>query len=69
MKCDPHVHFPATLFFDGNCPLCVTEVQWLMKRNIDNRLLFADITEPTFKIPAELGETTTILDLNNVIHM
>lgn len=37
-----------TLFYDGLCPLCEKEVTHLMKRDLENRIIFEDITLPDF---------------------
>ncbi|MBT0585878.1 thiol-disulfide oxidoreductase DCC family protein [Alteromonas oceanisediminis] len=37
-----------TVFYDGNCPLCMTEMKHLMKRNTQQKLIFVDINHPQF---------------------
>jgi predicted DCC family thiol-disulfide oxidoreductase YuxK len=44
------------VFFDGDCPLCLKEIQML--RRLDrknNRIRFTDIAEPGFNPEAETG--------------
>ncbi|WP_100658182.1 thiol-disulfide oxidoreductase DCC family protein [Alteromonas flava] len=37
-----------TLFYDGNCPLCMKEMRHLMQRNQSGKLVFEDINQPDF---------------------
>jgi len=37
-----------TLYYDGHCPLCVAEVQFLESRNAQGQLAFVDITQTGF---------------------
>ena len=37
-----------TLYYDGQCPLCVAEVAFLQSRNATGKLAFVDITQPDF---------------------
>ncbi len=37
-----------TLYYDGQCPLCVAEVTFLQSRNATGKLAFVDITQPNF---------------------
>ncbi|MDM7861450.1 DUF393 domain-containing protein [Alteromonas sp. ASW11-36] len=39
-----------TVFYDGGCPLCMTEMRHLMKRNTENKLAFVDINHPSFAV-------------------
>ena len=41
-----------TLYYDGQCPLCVAEVDFLQSRNAAGQLAFVDITQAGF---AEAG--------------
>ena len=36
------------IFYDGYCPLCMTEMKHLRKRDKHNRLTLVDIQEPDF---------------------
>ena len=36
------------LLYDGQCPFCRREAQWLQRRSKDGRLAFEDITVPGF---------------------
>lgn len=40
--------FPATLFYDGACPICNGEMRNLMLRNTQGLLRFVDISAPGF---------------------
>lgn len=42
------------LLYDGNCPLCLAEKNFLEKRDIHNRIRFTDISSPDYN-PAEHG--------------
>lgn len=52
----PHLPTPAkpalTLYYDGQCPLCMAEVEFLQSRNAAGQLAFVDITQAGF---AEAG--------------
>jgi predicted DCC family thiol-disulfide oxidoreductase YuxK len=37
-----------TLYYDGQCPLCVAEVEFLQSRNAAGQLAFVDITQVGF---------------------
>jgi predicted DCC family thiol-disulfide oxidoreductase YuxK len=49
-------HWPLTLYFDGNCPLCAREITILRRHAAESRLLFVDIDSPEFDAKA-LGFT------------
>ena len=38
-----------TLYYDGQCPLCVAEVEFLQSRNAQGQLAFIDITQTGFE--------------------
>jgi predicted DCC family thiol-disulfide oxidoreductase YuxK len=42
------------LLFDGNCPLCLAEKNFLEKRDIHNKIRFTDLSSPDYN-PAEHG--------------
>lgn len=44
------------LLYDGQCPMCRREANWLMRRNRAGRLAFEDISAPDFD-PARYGLT------------
>jgi len=46
------------LLFDGQCPLCRREVEWLRRRDRNRRLAFEDISSPGFDA-ARYGLTQT----------
>ena len=37
-----------TIFYDGGCPLCVTEMRHLYERNVQNKIAFEDIYAADF---------------------
>jgi predicted DCC family thiol-disulfide oxidoreductase YuxK len=37
------------LFYDGQCPICRKEVNWLMRKNKIGRLGFQDINDSQFE--------------------
>lgn len=45
---------PFEVFFDGDCPLCLREINFLRRRDSQGRLRFTDIAEPAFD-PAAYG--------------
>jgi predicted DCC family thiol-disulfide oxidoreductase YuxK len=44
------------LLYDGQCPMCRREAQWLQRRNRDGHLAFEDISAPHFD-PSRYGVT------------
>lgn len=36
------------VFFDGDCPLCQKEINWLRKRDREQKIEFIDIANPDF---------------------
>lgn len=57
------VHTPTpthTVYYDGDCPLCSTEMAFLMRENRDGRLGFVNIAAPGFDA-ATLGVTREAL--------
>jgi predicted DCC family thiol-disulfide oxidoreductase YuxK len=38
-----------TLYYDGKCPLCVAEVEFLQSRNAQGQLAFVDVTQTGFE--------------------
>jgi predicted DCC family thiol-disulfide oxidoreductase YuxK len=44
--------YPLTLFFDGQCPVCRTEMQSLRQRDTAGRLRFDDVRAEGFAVPA-----------------
>lgn len=51
---------PHTVYYDGACPLCRSEMGVLMRDNTAGRLRFADISQPGFDAAA-LGLTQQAL--------
>lgn len=46
--------FPLTVFYDGSCRVCSTEMFVYMRKDHGGRLEFVDISDPAFN-PAEFG--------------
>jgi predicted DCC family thiol-disulfide oxidoreductase YuxK len=38
-----------TLYYDGQCPLCLAEVEFLQSRNAQGQLAFVDVTQTGFE--------------------
>jgi predicted DCC family thiol-disulfide oxidoreductase YuxK len=38
-----------TMYYDGQCPLCVAEVAFLQSRNAQGKLAFVDVTQTGFE--------------------
>jgi predicted DCC family thiol-disulfide oxidoreductase YuxK len=38
-----------TLFYDGQCPLCVAEIEFLQSRSTKEQLAFVDVTQTGFE--------------------
>ncbi len=39
-----------TLYYDGQCPLCVAEIDFLQSRNAQGQLAFVDVTQTGFEV-------------------
>lgn len=39
---------PLTVFYDGSCVVCATEMEHYMRKNREGRLVFVDISDPDF---------------------
>jgi len=46
--------FPLTVFYDGSCRVCSTEMLVYMRKDHGGRLQFVDLSDPAFN-PAEFG--------------
>lgn len=42
------VNYPLTLLYDGNCPICMLEMNQLMQRNAAGLLRFTNVSAPEF---------------------
>ncbi|WP_196221198.1 thiol-disulfide oxidoreductase DCC family protein [Sansalvadorimonas verongulae] len=42
------VRFPVTLFYDGGCPICMREINWLNRKDTRRRLRLVDINQEGF---------------------
>jgi predicted DCC family thiol-disulfide oxidoreductase YuxK len=50
MQATPSTAAPElTLYYDGQCPLCVAEVAFLQSRNAQGQLAFVDVTQTDFE--------------------
>jgi predicted DCC family thiol-disulfide oxidoreductase YuxK len=45
----PNAAPELTLYYDGQCPLCVAEVEFLQSRSTQDQLAFVDVTESNFE--------------------
>lgn len=52
--------FEIEVFFDGECPLCRREIEYLKKRDKAARIRFTDLASADFSA-AEVGKTTAEL--------
>jgi len=43
--------YPLTIYYDSHCPLCKAEMDNLMLRNEEHKLVFADIWAEGFSLP------------------
>ena len=48
--------FAMEVFYDGECPMCAWEINWLKRKDRSHRVNFIDIAADTFN-PAEYGRT------------
>lgn len=39
-----------TIFYDGYCPLCLLEMNKLKELDVNNRIVFEDIQQPSFSV-------------------
>jgi predicted DCC family thiol-disulfide oxidoreductase YuxK len=44
------------VFFDGDCPLCRREIEWLQRRDRHGKIMFVDIAAEDFQ-PDQWGKT------------
>lgn len=44
------------VFYDGDCPFCRREIDWLRRRNQKGAIRFTDIADPVFD-PSSTGKT------------
>ena len=45
---DSREAWDVEVFHDGDCPICTREIHWMRKRDVDGRIRFTDIAEPSF---------------------
>jgi len=48
----PDPIYPLTIYYDSHCPLCKAEMENLMLRNTEGKLVFADIWADGFILPS-----------------
>ena len=58
-------HYDIELFYDGDCPLCLREINLLRRLDRKSRILFTDIASPSFAA-GDYGKTFD--DFSKVIH-
>lgn len=54
-----------TLYYDGQCPLCLAEIRFLEQRNHAGLLSFVDVCAPTFS-SADVGVSSCQVLLDNM---
>ena len=54
MERDEHENGRTTVYYDGSCPICRTEIDFMRRRDRDGRVEFADIAADPAVLPAEL---------------
>jgi len=52
--------YPLTLYYDSHCPLCLAEMQNLMLRNEQGKLIFTDIHAADFIPPTGYSQKTLL---------
>ncbi|MFV0681027.1 thiol-disulfide oxidoreductase DCC family protein [Ottowia sp.] len=57
--------YPLTLYFDGSCPLCLSEMTNLRWRDAAEQLRFVDVSVPGFASPLE---GVSVADLMTLMH-
>jgi predicted DCC family thiol-disulfide oxidoreductase YuxK len=45
------------VYYDGDCPLCRREIDWVRKRDGESKIRFVDISDPNFDAEAVTGKT------------
>ena len=53
------------VFYDGKCPICMREINFIRRRDTENRIQFTDFTAETFST-SEIGKS--LEQLNARIH-
>jgi predicted DCC family thiol-disulfide oxidoreductase YuxK len=59
------VHYPLTVYFDGSCKLCASEIGNLAARDTAGKLVMVDCSPPDFDLT---GIPATHVELMNLIH-
>ncbi len=49
-----------TVFFDGSCPLCRSEIAFYQKKQSNGQLKFVDVSNAQTNFPAGLDQTTAM---------
>ncbi len=58
-------HYPLTVFFDGECPICAREIALVQRLNRRGRLEFVDFAQPSYDPDANRLSRD---ELGHVIH-
>lgn len=56
--------WPLTLYYDGECPLCLREILMFERRNQAQRLILIDLTDVENPVPEKLVRN----DMLNLLH-
>ena len=57
-----------TLLYDGHCPLCSKEIEWLRKHDLYQAIKFQDIHEPAFIAKSNLDLQTLMAQIHGIDH-
>ena len=60
------MHYKLTFLFDGICPLCLKETNFLKSKDIFNKIKFVDISNKNYK--ANLFQNISYTDAMNNLH-
>lgn len=55
-----------TLLYDGHCPLCSKEIEWLRKRDQHQAIKFQDIHEPEFIAKSPIALETLMAQIHGI---
>ena len=50
-------HWEFEVFYDGNCPICMREIDFIRRRDKENRIQFTDFTADSFSAD-EIGKSS-----------
>lgn len=59
-------HNQFTLLYDGHCPLCSREINWLRSRDHNQSIKFQDIHDPVFKEQSPLPIDRLMAEIHGI---